>query len=247
MAQNAYHLFLDESGNHGLTNLNDNSSVFLLCGVLFSAPHYQQFDIDVDNVKSHFWQTNEVILHSRDIRKCEKEFAILLDLDIKAEFYKKLNACISESKYVVFLSAIKKDLYIKRFGLLSNDVYELSLSFIIERAIFYLDSIYLPDIKLYIIIEQRGAKEDNKLREHFQRLMARGTGFVSAERLNRYKLEIMFKSKKANINGLQLSDLIAYPSARYVNEPKRANPAFEVFRQKIYSKKGKVYGLKIYP
>jgi hypothetical protein len=57
----------------------------------------------------------------------------------------------------------------------------------------------------------------------------------------------MFKSKKANINGLQLSDLIAYPSARYVNEPKRANPAFEVFRQKIYSKKGKVYGLKIYP
>ena len=61
------------------------------------------------------------------------------------------------------------------------------------------------------------------------------------------KTAIVFKSKKENINGLQLADLVAYPTARYVIEPNRANPAFEVFKDKIYTKNNKRYGLKIFP
>ncbi len=45
------------------------------------------------------------------------------------------------------------------------------------------------------------------------------------------KIEI----KKENINGLQLADLIAYPIARYIIEPERANPSFEIFKNKICS------------
>ena len=92
-----------------------------------------------------------------------------------------------------------------------------------------------------------GKKEDKKLEEHFQRLIARGTGFVSAERLEEVNLKITFKDKKENINGLQLADLVAYPIARYVIEPKRANPAFEKLEPKIYKKNEKRYGLKIFP
>ena len=62
-----------------------------------------------------------------------------------------------------------------------------------------------------------------------------------------FNLEISFKNKKENINGLQIADLVAYPLARYVIDPKRANPAFDIFENKIYLKNDKRHGLKIYP
>ncbi len=154
---------------------------------------------------------------------------------------------ISECDYNIIASAINKEKYIKRYGRLNDDVYEISLSFIIERSIFFLDSIKDSDKKLDIIIEKRGSAEDKKLAQHFQKLISRGTGFVVPERLKAYDVSITFKDKKENINGLQLSDLIAYPIARYVIEPKRANPAFDVLSNKFYSKGGKRYGLKIFP
>jgi hypothetical protein len=130
---------------------------------------------------------------------------------------------------------------------LSNDVYEVALSFIIERAIFSLDEVKGFQKQLNIVIEKRGKKEDKQLDEHFQRLMARGTAFISVERLKEVDISIDFIDKKNNINGLQMADLLAYPIARYVMEPKRANPAFDVLESKIYKKNGKRYGLKNFP
>lgn len=241
-----YYLFIDESGDHGLVNLDANFPVFLLCGVLLSQNNYTQLRKDINSLKNKLWDNKSVILHSRDIRKCEKEFQILFDLELKSAFYKQLNSIISESSYRVLASAINKTNYIKKYGKLSNDVYELSLSFLIERSIFSLDEI-VADKQLEIVIEKRGKKEDKQLAEHFQRLLSRGTGYVSAERLKEVQIKITFKDKKENINGLQLADLIAYPFARYVIDPKRANPAFDIFKNKIYSKNNKMYGLKIFP
>jgi hypothetical protein len=100
---------------------------------------------------------------------------------------------------------------------------------------------------LTIIIEKRGQKEDKKLDEHFQRLLARGTGYVSADRLMALNMKIEFVDKKENINGLQMADLLAYPIARYVIDKDRANPAFEQLEPKFYKKGGKRYGLKVFP
>ncbi len=160
---------------------------------------------------------------------------------------KKINHCITNSNFKIISSSIQKEIYIKQYGKLSNDVYELALSFVIERAVFYLDSLGDFQKKVEIVIEKRGKKEDKKLEEHFQRLLSRGTGYVSPERLMNLELKILFKDKKENINGLQLADLLAYPIARYVMEPKRANPAFDILKDKFYSKGGKRYGLKLFP
>lgn len=242
-----HYLFIDESGDHGLTSLNPDFPVFLLCGVLVSQVDYHQIREEFNIIKSTLWGQKEVIFHSRDIRKCDKEFAILFDLEKKKWFYEKLNKVIVEQPYTIVASAIRKIEYIQRFGKLSNDVYEMALSFIIERSVFFLDSLEMKNIELEIIIEKRGKKEDKRLEEHFQRLLSRGTGYVSEERLKDYGVRISFKSKKENINGLQLADLAAYPSARYVIEPNRANPAFDLIYPKFYRQNGKVYGLKIYP
>ena len=242
-----YVLFMDESGDHGLVNLDASFPVFLLCGIITEQSEYEAIKNDFNAIKNAFWKNKEVIFHSRDIRKCDKEFSVLFDLDIKKEFYEKINHCITNSKYKIIASSIQKEIYIKQYGKLSNDVYELALSFIIERAVFYLDSLGDFQKKVEIVIEKRGKKEDKKLEEHFQRLLSRGTGYVSPERLINLELKILFKDKKENINGLQLADLLAYPIARYVMEPKRANPAFDILKDKFYSKGGKRYGLKLFP
>lgn len=242
-----YCLYMDESGNHGLTQVDESFPVFLLCSVLIAESDYDAIRNSINEVKRQFWNNIHVIFHSRDIRKCDKEFAVLFDLEKKAQFYNGINKIVAENNYTIIASAIRKDEYIKRFGRLANDVYEIALSFIIERAIFLLDDIRDSNKELEIIIEKRGNKEDKQLHEHFQRLMARGTGYVSAERLRAYKLTINFKSKRENINGLQLADLVAYPIARYVIDRDRPNPSYDAIKDKFYSKKGRIYGLKVYP
>jgi len=242
-----YYLFIDESGDHGLTIIDPDFPVFLLCGILVSENEYENIRESINYLKTSIWGDKKVILHSRDIRKCQKEFEVLFDLDLKRKFYEHINLIMTNSKYTVISFAIRKDNYIKKIGRLSRDVYELSLSIIIERAIFFLDDLNIPNKKIEIIIEKRGRAEDKKLDEHFQRLLAKGTGFVEPKRLFDYQMSIVFKNKNENINGLQLADLVAYPIARYVLDPERANPAFEILEPKIYTKNGNRYGLKIYP
>jgi hypothetical protein len=244
-----YILYLDESGDHGLSVINPDFPVFVLCGVLIKADDYETFRLSTNAIKQRFWGNKAVIFHSRDIRKCQKEFSILLNDKVKADFYQEVNALISNSPYKIIASAINKKKHIKHYGTIADDPYEIALSFVLERSIFALDEMPGTDKELSIVLEMRGGKEDKKLVQHFQRLLARGTGYVSAERLAAYQITLMLKSKKENINGLQLADLVAYPIARYVLDPQRANPAFDLLKPKFRSSyRGFLgAGLKIFP
>jgi len=242
-----YHLFLDESGDHGLVNVDPEFPVFVLCGIIISDQSYERVNAEMVTLKQGFWGDRKAILHSRDIRKCEKEFQILFDQDIKKRFYAAVNQLVMSSDYAIIASAINKENHIKQYGKLASDVYEIALSFIIERSVFYLDDQPGGEKSLHITIERRGRKEDARLHEHFQRLCSRGTGYVTPERIHAYQLDIEFISKSDDVNGLQLADLIAYPIARHVLDPARANPSFDVLEPKFYSKGGRRFGLKVFP
>jgi len=94
-----YYFFVDESGNHGLKAVDADFPVFVLCGVIMSEEQHTIFRERMYQLKIDFWKNKEVIFHSRDIRRCEKEFQILLDLEIKARFYEQLNRIVAESEY----------------------------------------------------------------------------------------------------------------------------------------------------
>lgn len=241
-----YYLFLDESGNHDLKNIDQNFPIFLLCGILISEEEYFKLNEKIDNLKNKFWNNSNIILHSRDIRKRDNNFQILFDLKVKENFYNEINEIIKSTNYIIISSCIDKQDFIKKYGKLENDVYEVSLSFIIERMIFCLDEKKDAD-NIKLVIEKRGKNEDQKLSRHIERLRKIGTYYVKPERFEKYNFSFTFKSKSENINGLQVSDLIAYPLARYCINPKNVNLPFELFRNKIYQKNGKIYGLKIFP
>lgn len=242
-----YFLFLDESGDHGLSNIDSSFPVFVLCGILVSESSYDTIQHRMARIKQGFWGDKKVILHSRDIRKCEKEFKILFDLEVKRRFYEDLDRLVSESNYTIIASAIQKEHYIRRYGRLKQDVYEIALSFIVERVVFCLDQVASNDAKLDIVLEKRGKKEDRQLEAHFNRLRARGTYYISPDRIRQYDVKISFSDKKDDIDGLQLADLAAYPIARFVIDSERANPAFNILAEKFYSQGKKRYGLKIFP
>lgn len=73
------------------------------------------------------------------------------------------------------------------------------------------------------------------------------TFYVKPDRFQNYGFKAKFTWKKENSNGLQLSDLIAYPIARYILNPKGVHLSFDKFKDNFYMKGGKVYGLKQFP
>ena len=84
-----YYLFLDESGDHGLGNIDPTFPVFVLSGILISEENYEILNKQFNGLKNKHWGEKKVILHSRDIRKCEKEFQILFNLDILFRWVKR--------------------------------------------------------------------------------------------------------------------------------------------------------------
>lgn len=242
-----YFLFLDESGDHGLTRIDPQFPIFVLCGILISQADYADLTARISALKLKFWGKKKVILHSRDIRKCDREFSILLDENVKAAFYSELNQIIEQTSFEIIASAIDKEKYLKKYGLLTGNVYQISLSFILERSIFCLDSKSFDQKRLIVGIEKRGKREDRELHSHFHRLLQVGTYYVSSSRISSYNSSIHFRDKKEDVTGLQISDLVAYPIARHVLDPMRANPAYDLIAGKFYMKGTRKFGLKIFP
>ena len=244
-----YYLYLDETGDHSLSFIDYNFPIFLLCGCIFEQTELKNIEEKISLFKQKYFNTSNVILHSREIRKCEGAFQILFDLNLKAEFYQNLNSIIKNSKFKIIGVGINKEEYIKRYGKSAKDPYSLSLSFIMERLIFCLDELDKKS-EVEIRAERRGGKEDQKLLSQFNSILDLGTYYVSNDRLKKKIKKFEFNFKKDNIVGLQIADLCAYPLARYLINSEEPYIPFMVIEDKIYcNKEGKYdgWGLKLFP
>lgn len=243
---NKYYLFIDECGDHQLEKFNPNFPIFTLCGILIPGNKLQEIENNVRSFKREFFNSEDVIIHSRDIRKQEKEFSILQYPEIKSRFYEGINEILSsQDTYFIVCCSILKEPFVERFSR-GEDVYGLSFKYLIERAVFCMDD-NIENGTLDIVIERRGVKQDRSLLNYYNRLRDSGTKWVTSERLKSRLGRFSFSFKKDNIIGLQLADLIAYPITRHVMDPKSPNPAYDVIGDKIYSYKGAVLGMKIIP
>ena len=226
-----YYLFLDECGDQNLANFDPSFPVFTLCGILVAANKYNIVENKVIEMKRKYWKDKKIILHSGNIRKCEKGFEILFDIDIKKSFYEDINSIMRDSSYTIVSCSIMKEPYIRKYGRL-GDVYGLSLSYIIERVIFFLDSPERKDAEIYTRAEKRGKKEDTVLLNYYNEILDRGTYFVKPSRIKNCFKSFEFKDKKENIIGLQIADLAAYPITRHVLDNDFINIAFDILAPK---------------
>ena len=243
---NNYVLYLDECGDQNLSSFDPQFPIFTLCGVVVSEEQDELLADRINSLKRDIWNNTNIILHSRDIRKCQNGFEVLFDLEVKKRFIESVNDILGDDIYIIICCAILKEPYIRQYGKL-NDVYGLSLSYIMERVVFYLDSVGKDNIELRTVIERRGKKEDKSLLNYYNQLLDRGTYWVNGERMRRYFKRFDMRWKSENIVGLQVADLVAYPITRHVLNPNGVNLAYDVLKKNIYQVDGKMYGMKVFP
>ncbi len=238
-------MFVDESGNPNLKNIDKEFPVFVLCGVMLEEQSYYAFRDDFNELKLKFFDNKDVVFHSTKIRKRNKDFKILIDTDVKQVFIEGLNACIYNADFTIISVAVDKREYVEEVGHI-DDLYEICLSVLVERTIHYLSENKL-DGGLSIVLERRGKKEDNVLVKRFNKILDSGTFKATPEEIKSFNTGFHFRKKNQNINGLQLADLVAYPIARQTLNPETEHPSFKVFKDKFYYRGDENRGWKKIP
>lgn len=78
-----------------------------------------KLDAQILELKRTFWGEKKIILHSRDIRKCQNGFEILFDLNVKEQFYTKVNEILGQKEYIPSSAAqyLKNHTYVNMVNL----------------------------------------------------------------------------------------------------------------------------------
>lgn len=240
-----YIVFVDESGDHGMTSIDPNYPVFVLAFCVFAKDEYaRQVAPAVLRFKFEHFGHDQVILHEREIRKSLASFGFLVDAARRERFLGGLNELVRAAPFTLVASAIRKERHRERYALPANP-YHVAMGFGLERVCRHLQGLGCRDGVAHLLFERRGDREDAALEAEFRRVCDGGNAMGA-----RLPLEIVMADKKCNSAGLQLADLIARPVGRKILDPAQPNRAFDVIRPKFRrSPDGRVlgWGLKVFP
>ena len=242
-------LFLDESGDHSLDKIDPQYPVFVLGGCIVDLDYHERHIVsEVKKFKNKVFNRDDLILHTADIARRKGVFRALTNKDFRAYFYKEINKLMSSLSYTVIACVIKKEDYLKRYGIAAMDPYMLSLKILVERFIFEIKSKGSTE-KGIIIAESRDETLDNQLRLSWIELRTGGTEYLSAAEVRRQLDELHIRNKSKDIAGLQIADLIVSPIGRHVLG-KQEKADWEIIKEKFRrSRDGryKGFGLVVLP
>ena len=185
-------------------------------------------------------------MHTADIVRNKNGFEKLIEKPYRDYFYTELNKLIKELQFKVVACVIKKDKHLSRYGLAALDPYFLSLDILVEIFCMEIKNITKSGI---IIAERRNPTLDHQLDLAWLNLKIQGTHYIKAKKIENCISSLNLKSKKENIAGLQLADLVVTPIGRYVLG-KSVKEDFKIIKSKFRSnKKGEWegYGLIVLP
>lgn len=239
-----YVVYVDESGDHSLTEINQEYPVFVLAFCIFHVPTYiGQVVPSIERLKFRYFGHDMVVLHEREIRKSQPPFDILRDREVRGQFMTDLTELIVQAPFAVTASVILKDEYKARRGADVNP-YHVALEFGLERVFLHLQTLGQRGRITRVIFESRGKDEDRELELEFRRIMDRTRMLGMPE-----TLDFLCVSKQSNSSGLQLADMVARPIGLHVMKPDQTNRAWDIIEPKMRrSPFGRIqgYGLKIF-
>jgi hypothetical protein len=118
-----------------------------------------------------------------------------------------------ELEYTVVACAIHKGDHLGRYGIAALDPYLLSLDVLVERFCFDVGKVTDGGL---IIGEKRDSTLDRELELAWLNLKIQGTRYLQARDIESRILGLNLRSKKDNIAGLQLADLVVSPIGRHL-------------------------------
>ncbi len=245
-----YVVYVDESGDHNLKNIDENYPLFVLAFCVFHKIHYSEKVVAaLEKFKFNHFGHDQVILHEHEIRKEKAPFNIFKGPQQRDLFYNELTSIIEYSNFILISCVIDKR-RLKSTGEKTQNPYHVALSYCLEQFYEFLKEKNQHNLVSHVVVECRGNKEDRELELEFRRICDGQNKF-------NFKLpfDVIFSDKKAMSSGLQFADLVARPIGLHVLRKYQKNRAFEVLKEKFYCKGGRENlgneyegkGLIIYP
>lgn len=244
-----YIVYVDESGDHGMSSGEETYPIFVLAFCVFNKRHYMEKVVTaVERFKFRHFGHDAVVLHEHEIRKETGPFRF----DGRAHkdvFLDELTGIIETSKFVLISSVIDKRKLRERATPAENP-YHIALGSCLEALHDLMREKGQADYPTHVVVECRGDNEDRDLELEFRRLCD------GANRRNeRLPFRIVMAHKRSNSSGLQLADLVARPIGLSILRPNQSNRAFEVLKPKFFCSGGRRkagegydgWGLRVHP
>lgn len=215
-----YRLYLDESGDHTSSDSEDIGRRYLgLIGTMVRVDQQRSFIDSIESFKREhlsFDPDDPPILHREDILHRRGCFGVLLNEERRREFDAGLLRLLTAAPYRIIAVVVDKFTHNQKTYRMLTHPYHYCLHAMLERYCGYLDHV---GGKGDVMAESRGKAEDMALKLAYESVLKRrGTRFMERSIAERTltSQEIKLKPKKANIAGLQLSDILAHPLTRDV-------------------------------
>jgi hypothetical protein len=216
-----YRLFLDEVGNDDIGHVSDERHrYFSLTGVIMGVDYADttattRMNALKEGTFTEHPSPRSVILHRKDIMHKKGPFGILADPQLCSRFDDALIGYIQDLDFRVITAVIDKRGMISMKYWKNHHPYHYLMEIIVEKYARFLEHNFsIGDI----MPEKRQGKKDSELQTAYDEVVTKGTRYVSAVRMKRSLpvQQLKFRSKRDDIAGLQLCDLIAHPSQQYV-------------------------------
>jgi len=184
-------------------------------------------------------------------------FKALLNSETEKSFNEEFLALLEKWKFKTITVLIDKLEHQNRYKTWRYDPYHYCMAIMFERFHLRLKEINESGDMMF---ESRGGKEDIRLKDSYRGIFEKGTDWIKPEEIleTHTSKELKIKPKSANISGLQVADLLAYPLNRYAlkyyelredNRDTFNEKIINIIEPKIYKVGERIegYGLKLLP
>lgn len=208
-----FRMYVDESGDHAYNLLEEDSHRYLsLLGIWFAMSDYRFFSENLNKLKDEiFGKKNNlpVILHRDDIVKKRRWFGALNNKKLNNKFESRLTDLILRTSFTICCVIIDKKKHIEKYKVPIHP-YHYCMGVLMER---YCGWLKYQKQRGDIMVESRGKTEDIKLKEVYENIYSKGTNEIESDVFKNTltSKDLKIKPKTANISGLQLADILAYP------------------------------------
>ena len=221
-------VFVDESGDHNLIQIDPQFPIFVLLFTIIRKDDYvNRVCPDLQRFKFEFWSHDEVVLHEHEIRKPFGNFLFLLRKPLRERFLAGLTAQMEALPATVVAVVIDKPAYAARYHAPVSP-YDYALETGLERVFRHWEGHGQSAATTAIIVEKRGKREDAELELAFRRVCDGANALHQP-----MPLQLVMIPKSSNSPGLQLTDLMARPVALHHLRPGQPNRAFEIIATKL--------------
>ena len=209
-------MHLDESGEHRLSSVSETYPVFVLGGVIVDRayvregidPAFQQFNL-------RFFGTEQVVLHTVDIRRNAGVFAALGDVGFRREFFYQLNALIASLDIQIVAAVVDKHRYRETHGDSAQDPYLHCMEALVDHFCMVLGESRDDG---FICAERSNVTLDRELTEAWEALRTGDAvrGYERARHVEERIVGFEIRGKHPTRAAMHLADLVVTPIGRHI-------------------------------